>query len=263
MVCRRLTGIGKACLPRWLRGKLLRLLYTKPDGRCGTSFLRDQWLCCWHRWHGWHRRHRRGTLSEASGLGLDGGWQEPVDTSRLWIKRRWLESIVASCLYWHRLEWCSWWVCEGTAILREVWLETCLHRLLETCLHRLLKTCLHWLLKGCKAGLLRHLRWRRRYGIEAGWLRHHAILLISKASILLRHTCHLLLHTLHVLHILHLLHALSRWCHLGKHVGVVTGKLGLQRRRRAECALLRILRSRRRPLWGWGDNATCTLLLRG
>jgi hypothetical protein len=71
-----------------------------------------------------------------------------------------------------------------------------------------------------------------------------------------------LLQALHVLQVLNVLQALSRRRYLGKHIRIITSELGLQRRRRTKCTLLRILRSRSRSLRWRRNHTSCILLLR-
>lgn len=160
-----------------------------------------------------------------------------------------MEAVVARWLGLHGLEGRSRWICEGATVLLVAWLEAGLHRLLKASLHGLLVAGLHWLLERCESALLlghllRHLR-RRRHGIVASLLRHHAVLLVA-ITILLRHTRHLRLHLLHVLSV--------------HHVGIEASQLGLQGRRRPKGTLLRVLWSGRRPHRRW-RNATSHLLL--
>jgi hypothetical protein len=147
------------------------------------------------------------------------GRKEAVDTSRLRVKRRWLERVVTCRLSLEWLEWCSWWVGKGAAVpkaLCEMWLlEARLHGLLEAGRLLLLvlgKSSLHRLLLRC-----RHL-------IVACGLRHHTVLLEPETAILLWEPGHLLLHWWHTLHVLHAL-ALSRV--LTHQVGIVTCELRL------------------------------------
>ena len=152
-------------------------------------------------------------LSETSWLGLYGRRQEAIDSSRLWIKRRWCEGVVTGRLRLHGLEWCPSRVCERTAVLLEP--------LMEARLHGLLVACRLWLLEGRESGLHRLLGWRRHR--KACWLRHNAVL-ETKSAVLLWEPGHLLLHTLHVLHILQ---TLSLRSNLGHHIGIESCELSL------------------------------------